>query len=264
LSSKELIQRTDKFKPPEARRRFSLRLNHHRPLARLVGLTAALIIFLVFLPAPMRMAIWDGLLAHQIVVNMLLVFSLLAISLIWTTGQKLDAWVFLLFNTRGAHPKWLDRIMSVITQFGSGLACLGIALAFYMTGNSQLSYELILGTLTLWMMVELVKFIIHRSRPFILLVQARIVGYRAKGRSFPSGHTSQAFFLATLTAQHFHAGIWLVLLLYAAALLVGITRMYVGAHYPRDVLAGAILGSIWGSVGVIVDGYVLAYFGLIK
>jgi membrane-associated phospholipid phosphatase len=47
----------------------------------------------------------------------------------------------------------------------------------------------------------------------------------------------------------------------AAGLLVGITRMYVGAHYPRDVLAGAILGSAWGLLGVLVDGYVLNGIG---
>ena len=63
--------------------------------------------------------------------------------------------------------------------------------------------------------------------------------------------------MATLIASHFHASAWVVFLLYAIALLVGITRMYVGAHYPRDVLAGAILGSAWGLLGVLVDGYVL-------
>jgi membrane-associated phospholipid phosphatase len=48
---------------------------------------------------------------------------------------------------------------------------------------------------------------------------------------------------------------WGVLLLYATALLVGLTRMYVGAHYPRDVLAGAILGTAWALFGVSVDRY---------
>ena len=85
----------------------------------------------------------------------------------------------------------------------------------------------------------------------------RIVGYRARGRSFPSGHTSQSFFIATLMVQHFHANFLLAVLIYTVAVLVGITRMYVGAHYPRDVIAGAILGSAWGLVGVIVEGYVL-------
>jgi membrane-associated phospholipid phosphatase len=188
---------------------------------------------------------------------MLLVFSLVAISLVWSAGQRLDNWVFLSFNLRGPRPIWLDRIMLGFTQIGSGFAVLGIALVLILASNRPLSYELMLGTLTLWLVVELVKFVIHRPRPFIGLTQARIVGYRARGRSFPSGHTSQTFFMATLMVQHFHASVWVAILLYTIALLVGVTRMYVGAHYPRDVVAGAILGTAWGLVGVVVDSYVL-------
>jgi membrane-associated phospholipid phosphatase len=111
------------------------------------------------------------------------------------------------------------------------------------------------------MVVELVKALVRRSRPVFRVTQTRIVGYRAIGRSFPSGHTSQAFFMATLMAPYFHTGIWAVLLLYAIALLVAVTRMYVGAHYPRDVLAGAILGSAWGLLGILVNGYILNGIG---
>ncbi|WP_343390044.1 phosphatase PAP2 family protein [Candidatus Amarobacter glycogenicus] len=88
------------------------------------------------------------------------------------------------------------------------------------------------------------------------LSQARIVGQRAGGRSFPSGHTSQAFFIATLVAGYLHAGVWAVCLLYASALLVGITRMYVG-RTTHGTLAGAILGSAWGLLGGIIGGYAL-------
>jgi membrane-associated phospholipid phosphatase len=109
----------------------------------------------------------------------------------------------------------------------------------------------------LWMVVEIVKFMVNRSRPFIRLTQARVLGLRAIGRSFPSGHTSQAFFMATLIIQHYHINILAASVLYILAVMVGITRMYVGAHYPRDVLAGAILGSVWGFLGVIVEGYYL-------
>jgi membrane-associated phospholipid phosphatase len=42
-------------------------------------------------------------------------------------------------------------------------------------------------------------------------------------------------------------------MLYTLAALVAVTRMYIGAHYPRDVLAGAILGSVWGLLGVMLD-----------
>jgi membrane-associated phospholipid phosphatase len=112
-----------------------------------------------------------------------------------------------------------------------------------------------LGTLTLGTVVALVKGLVRRGRPCVGLSQARTVGRRAGGRSFPSGHTSQAFFTATLMAGYLNAGVWAVFLLHTIALLVGITRVYVGAHYPRDVLAGAILGSAWGLLGGIVYGY---------
>jgi membrane-associated phospholipid phosphatase len=236
--------------------RLSLWLNNHQPFARLGILTTGLVAFFAFLPAYLRMVFWDGLLANKILTGMLLVFSLLSISLIWSAGQKLDTWAFLFFNVWRPRPIWLDRIMSGFTQIGNIITTLIIALVLFLVSQRTLAYELILGTLTLWLVVELVKFFVHRSRPFIRLTQARIVGYRARGRSFPSGHTSQTFFIATLMVQHFHAGVWVALLLYTVALLVGITRMYVGAHYPRDVMAGAILGSAWGLLGVMVDAYV--------
>jgi membrane-associated phospholipid phosphatase len=234
-----------------------LETRKYRPVAWLVFLTASLVLFLAWMPFQMRMIIWHGLAARGILSSMLLVFSILAVSLVWSAGQRLDVWAFLFFNLRGSRPVWLDRTMLGFTQLGSGMAAMAIGLVLFLTGDRLVAYELILGTLTLWIMVELVKALVRRSRPFIRVTEARIVGYRAVGRSFPSGHTSQAFFMATLIVSHFHLSAWVGLLLYAMALFVGITRMYVGAHYPRDVLAGAILGSAWGLLGVLVDGYVL-------
>jgi len=237
--------------------RLTLWVSLNRPLAWLVGLTAGLILFLAWLPPYVRMFFWHGLQAQPILASMTLGFSLLALSLLWSTGQRMDTWTFLLFNFRGGHPPWLDRLMWGLTQIGNGIVIVALALILFFAGDHLLAYGLSLGALTLWLVVELAKALVHRGRPFIRLSQARIVGHRASGRSFPSGHTSQAFFMATLMAGYFHAGVWAVCLVYAIALLVGITRIYVGAHYPRDVLAGAILGSVWGLLGGIVYGYVL-------
>ena len=232
-------------------------VKRNRRLTWLAGLTIVLVAFLLLLPPDIRSVFWHSLQSQPILVSMLLVFSLVAISLVWSAGQRLDAWVFLSFNVRGSRPHWLDHIMLGFTQVGNGFATLGLAVILFLVSERSLAYELLLGTLTLWLVVMLVKTIVRRSRPFIRLTQARIVGFRARGRSFPSGHTSQTFFVATLMVQHFHTSVWIAILLYAIALLVGITRMYVGAHYPRDVLAGAILGSAWGLLGVVVEGYVL-------
>jgi membrane-associated phospholipid phosphatase len=207
------------------------------------------------------MMFWHGLGAHGALASMLLVLSLLTISLLWSAGQRFDTWAFLFFNLRGPRPLWLDRVMLGFTQIGNGVVGLALALIFFGAGERLLAYEIALGILTLWLVVELMKALMYRRRPFIRLTQARIVGRRAVGRSFPSGHTSQVFFMATLLVQHFHASVWAALLLYGIALLVGITRVYVGAHYPRDVLAGAILGSAWGLLAAIADPYVLIRLG---
>jgi membrane-associated phospholipid phosphatase len=247
------MQSLFKLKVLDVWSRISFWVGHHKMIARLVSLMAGLILFLVFLPPYMRVIFWDDFKAHKILAIMLLVFSLLVISLLWTAGQKLDDWVFLFFNFRGSRPIWLDKIMLGFTQIGSGIVALGIALILFFANNHLMAYEIVLGTVTLWLLVELMKFFVYRSRPFILLTQARIVGLQAIGRSFPSGHTSHAFFMATLLAHHYNSSVWIVILLYIVASLVGITRMYVGAHYPRDVLAGAILGSAWGLIVVIVN-----------
>jgi len=252
-------QDSPEVKVPRGWRRFAFWVKRIRPTTWVASLAASLIAFLVFLPAPMRLIVWRSLQAQGVLVSMLLIFGLLAISLVWSAGQRVDAWAFLSLNVRGLHPLWLDWAMLGFTQIGNGVTALAIALTFFLAGDRLLAYELILGTLTLWLVVELVKALVRRSRPFVKLTHARIVGYRVGGRSFPSGHTSQVFFTATLMIQHFHAGAGTAFLLYAVALLVGVTRIYVGAHYPRDVLAGAILGSVWGVVGVVIDAYILAW-----
>jgi membrane-associated phospholipid phosphatase len=229
----------------------------NRRVTWLACIAMVLFVFLIFLPTDIRTFFWHNVQSQAILVSMLLIFGLVAISFVWSAGQRLDAWVFLVINLRGSRPLWLDRVMLGFTQVGNGFTTLGFALILVLVSERLLAYELILGTLTLWLTVMLLKFLAHRSRPFIRLAQTRIVGYRARGRSFPSGHTSQSFFIATLLAQHFHASVWAALLLYGIALLVGITRMYVGAHYPRDVIAGAILGSAWGLLGIIFEGYLL-------
>lgn len=85
------------------------------------------------------------------------------------------------------------------------------------------------------------KYIINRERPadahpgFIQLEHPT-------SPSFPSGHTSGAFATATSLSLAFPK--WYVIApSYSWAALVGYSRMYLGVHYPSDVLAGAILGS---------------------
>lgn len=219
----------------------------------LIIITVLLMILLNLIPSYAWTIFVSALKAHGTLVSLVIIFGLVAISLVWSVGQRIDVWVFLYFNMHGRREPWLDWMMLGLTQIGSGIFAMTIAIMFFISGNHLLAYEFALGTLTLWMVVELIKVLVHRRRPYIGLENSRIVGSPASGCSFPSGHTSQSFFTVTLLSHYYQVSFPLWLLMITLALFVGITRIYVGMHYPRDVLGGAILGTAWGLIGVIVN-----------
>lgn len=235
------------------------RIRHLRPIFWVPVLTVALALYVIFVPHTFWRHVWITIKGNTPLLCMLFVFCLLLLSLVWSTGQSIDAYVFSFFNRHGKRPRWLDRTMLLLTELGNGIVTLVIALVLYFAANVHLAYEFILGTLTLWLVVELMKSLIRRPRPFVYLEDVRIVGIRARGKSFPSGHTSQAFYMATLLLQYFQANLAVAAALYVLAALVGTTRMYMGMHYPRDVLAGAILGTFWGFIGVLVNAVIFRF-----
>lgn len=145
--------------------------------------------------------------------------------------------------------------MWLATQLGNMLVAFMVAILFFILNYRRLAVEIIFGTITLWLLVEIIKALSERDRPFLTLDKTRIIGWREKGNSFPSGHTAQIFFLMTLFIHSFQLGIGASVGLYTVAGLVGFTRIYVGAHYPRDVIAGIVLGSVWGILAMLVDRY---------
>ena len=73
--------------------------------------------------------------------------------------------------------------------------------------------------------------------------------------SFPSGHTAAAFVIASLIgfcypAAQVPACLW--------ASIVGFSRIYLGVHYPTDVLAGACLGTLSAKAGLLIGNYAIS------
>ncbi len=100
------------------------------------------------------------------------------------------------------------------------------------------------ATATTILFQELViKPIVRRDRPFRTLEGTRWIDSNAHGFSFPSSHASISFGLATALSLRYPK--WYVIapsMLYA--LVVTLSRPYLGVHYPGDILAGAVIGSL--------------------
>jgi membrane-associated phospholipid phosphatase len=240
---------------PEAVRASFWAANRRRP-AFLVILVIGLAGFLSWLPSGARASLWTGLSAQRGLVVLLSLFVLVTLSLVWTAGQRLDVRIFRLFNTRG-YPKWLDRVMWLATQLGNMMTALLAAILLFILDYRRMAFEIVFGTLLLWLLVETIKALADRDRPFRLLEKTRVIGWKEIGHSFPSGHTTQIFFMVTLFIHRFELGAGVSIALYAVAAMVGFTRIYVGAHYPRDVIAGIVLGSLWAILAMLVNPYEL-------
>ncbi len=97
---------------------------------------------------------------------------------------------------------------------------------------------------TVWgadLIALVIKMTVERRRPYEALAEADPLLRASVGNSFPSGHAATSFAGAIILGYLFHRALPGLL---ALAALVAVSRVYVGVHYPLDVLAGAALGSV--------------------
>lgn len=151
------------------------------------------------------------------------------------------------FDLVNALPDAAYPVLWVVMQLGAFAAVPAIALLAFLLKRRRMAVDLAIAGTGAWLVAKLIKVSFARPRPGGLLETVVIRGPDASGLGFVSGHTAVAFALAATAAPYLSRG-WRRVA-WATAVIVGISRIYVGVHLPLDVVGGGALG--WGLVALL-------------
>ena len=150
---------------------------------------------------------------------------------------------FLLFLQESVRNPILDNIIIFITSLGNGgmiwiVATIVLLIPKKTRKAGIMSAVALLGSLII--NNNIVKNIVQRPRPFVTFTDLQIIIPTPSEFSFPSGHTSSSFAAAAVFYRHLPKKLGLPAVILAG--LIGFSRLYVGVHYPTDVIAGVLMG----------------------
>jgi membrane-associated phospholipid phosphatase len=144
------------------------------------------------------------------------------------------------FRAVNGLPDSLYRPAWVVMQSGTLGAAPAAAGAAWLAGEAELAGRLLASGAGTWLFSKLVKQVVRRPRPATLLPGARRRGPDAAGLGYLSGHAGVAVALGAAALPRLGPAGRIAVL--SAAPVVGLTRVYVGAHLPLDIAGGASLG----------------------
>lgn len=156
--------------------------------------------------------------------------------------MRLDAAAFEFVNRSLANPV-LDYVLWVATLLGNGAIQGAFIIWLWIVGRPAGGARV--GTLCFWALLlstalaQGLKHIFHRPRPLLVLSNVRLLVDPLYSNSFSSGHTATTFALATIISANYPKCRWAA---WTIAAFVGISRVYVGVHFPSDILASAVIG----------------------
>lgn len=165
----------------------------------------------------------------------------------------------------------LDPIMIVITHTGDyGILCIAAAFFLILIPKTRVLGHVVAVSIAIEFIINnvLLKNIIARTRPYEVINGLSILIGEQPDYSFPSGHAGVTFAFAAamlyaliygiegLTDKKAYRNATLAVLLYAV--LLAFSRMYVGVHYPTDIIGGMLLGIITGCAGYHIEKLIRA------
>jgi membrane-associated phospholipid phosphatase len=175
----------------------------------------------------------------------------LAWSLISPRGEELDERLFLAINQRPLpHPLELPlRLISHLGLLPTNLLIWAGITAFV---DRRIGLVGGAGLVAAWVTCRVVKRMTNRPRPYQAVPEARLVGLAPSLSSFPSSHAAHVVLTAVVASHLLGFNPWETAVAYLLAAIVCYARIYLGAHYPRDVLAGIVIGLAAGLTTLVM------------
>ncbi|MBR6325916.1 MAG: phosphatase PAP2 family protein [Lachnospiraceae bacterium] len=146
---------------------------------------------------------------------------------------------------------FLDPVMTTVTHLGdAGIVWVVMSIVLLAVKRTRKVGLCCFLALLIMLIVNnyVIKILVDRTRPYEVVEGLTAIVPLPGDASFPSGHTAAGIAAAVVLIGETKARYWIPALL--LALLVAFSRMYVGVHYPTDVLGGAILGILYGLAGL--------------
>lgn len=153
----------------------------------------------------------------------------------------MDLGIFQSINNFAARWPWLDQV-AIFLASGVGYVLVAVLAGIWIIRKRErrmVIVSILSAAIARGVLVTIIRFLYHRPRPIPVDAVHQLVINDAW--AFPSGHASFFFALAT--------GVFLYnkklgLVFYASAALIGLARIFIGVHWPTDILVGAALGML--------------------
>lgn len=179
--------------------------------------------------------------------------------------KSLDSGWFFSIN-HGLHNIFFNGVMPLISNSGSGgLIWISFGLALLLLGSRETKKASVIMLFALFISFllgeEVLKFLFHRARPFETLPGVYLLVPPPHSYSFPSAHAANAFASAMVLARKIPV---LSLPVNIFAVVMAFSRVYVGVHYPLDVLAGAALGAVCAAFVLKYEDVIFGAAGRVK
>ena len=167
----------------------------------------------------------------------------------------------LLWIQEAVRQPWLNPLVEVYTRLGNAgmlwIVLSAVMLSFPKTRKAGV-LSLLAMVLGLLCTNVVLKHLVGRTRPWIDVAGLIPLVNEPDPNSFPSGHTCAAFAAGIIWARALPRT-WMRVGAVILAVCMGLSRLYVGVHYPSDVLAGAVVGSLcaWAAweIGLRINRY---------